>query len=76
MNLVANSNTGIFCTEDCGEAAGEAGTSRAFKSARDALAAGFRPCRKCTPLKTGLADPERIGIMGGSYGGYLAMKPI
>ena len=34
MNLVANSNTGIFCTEDCGEAAGEAGTSRPFKSAR------------------------------------------
>jgi AraC family transcriptional regulator of adaptative response/methylated-DNA-[protein]-cysteine methyltransferase len=57
LNLVANSNTGIFCMEDCGEAAGEAGTSRAFKSARDALAAGFRPCRKCTPLKTGLADP-------------------
>ncbi len=27
-------------------------------------------------VKTGLADPERIGIMGGSYGGYLAMKPI
>jgi AraC family transcriptional regulator of adaptative response/methylated-DNA-[protein]-cysteine methyltransferase len=57
LNLVANSNTGIFCTEECSEASTEAGISRDFGSARDALAAGFRPCKKCTPLKTGLADP-------------------
>jgi AraC family transcriptional regulator of adaptative response/methylated-DNA-[protein]-cysteine methyltransferase len=57
VDFVANITTGIFCTDDCSEASGEAGGSRAFASARDALAAGFRPCRTCTPLKTGLADP-------------------
>jgi len=57
LNLLANSNTGTFCTEDCSQAASESGGSRSFKSAREALAAGFRPCRHCTPLKTGLADP-------------------
>ncbi len=57
LKLVANINTGIFCTENCGSATREAGNPRAFESARDALAAGFRPCRKCSPLKTGVADP-------------------
>ena len=28
-----------------------------FASARDALSAGFRPCKHCTPLRTGTADP-------------------
>ena len=58
MNLVANTNTGIFCLPDCSKAPRKAVLSRAFDNARDALAAGFRPCRKCTPLKTGLADPD------------------
>ena len=57
MDFVANITTGIFCTEDCSEASGETENSRVFNSARDALAAGFRPCKVCTPLKTGLADP-------------------
>lgn len=57
MNLVANTNTGIFCLPDCSKAPRKASLSRAFDNARDALAAGFRPCRKCTPLKTGMADP-------------------
>jgi AraC family transcriptional regulator of adaptative response/methylated-DNA-[protein]-cysteine methyltransferase len=57
LNLVANTNTGIFCTEDCRKAPRKAKVSRTFDSARDALAAGFRPCKTCTPLKTGLADP-------------------
>jgi AraC family transcriptional regulator of adaptative response/methylated-DNA-[protein]-cysteine methyltransferase len=30
---------------------------REFERAREALAAGFRPCRSCTPLLTGVADP-------------------
>jgi AraC family transcriptional regulator of adaptative response/methylated-DNA-[protein]-cysteine methyltransferase len=57
LNLIANTNTGIFCTESCSEASPGTDANRAFTSARDALAAGFRPCRKCTPLKTGMADP-------------------
>ena len=57
MNFAANTSTGIFCTEDCNKASADDGSNRTFASARDALAAGFRPCRHCTPLKTGLADP-------------------
>jgi AraC family transcriptional regulator of adaptative response/methylated-DNA-[protein]-cysteine methyltransferase len=57
LNLVANTHTGIFCTEVCGSAERDIALSRSFDSAREALAAGFRPCKDCTPLKTGLADP-------------------
>jgi AraC family transcriptional regulator, regulatory protein of adaptative response / methylated-DNA-[protein]-cysteine methyltransferase len=57
LNLKANTNTGIFCQPECRKAPGEDELSRSFNSARDALAAGFRPCKVCAPLKTGLADP-------------------
>ena len=60
MTLIANTNTGIFCLPDCGNVSGGAGDSRAFETGRDALAAGFRPCKKCTPLKTGCTDPDWV----------------
>lgn len=57
MNQLADTNTGIFCQPGCGHAPRKARHRREFATARDALAAGFRPCRHCTPLKTGIADP-------------------
>lgn len=57
MNLIANTSNGVFCQPECRNAAREDELSRAFNTARDALAAGFRPCKDCAPLKTGLADP-------------------
>ena len=27
-------------------------------------------------VKSGIADPKRIGIMGGSYGGYMVMQGL
>ena len=58
MTLLANTSTGIFCQSDCGRAPRKAKHRREFANARDALAAGFRPCKTCTPLKTGVADPD------------------
>jgi AraC family transcriptional regulator of adaptative response/methylated-DNA-[protein]-cysteine methyltransferase len=55
--LTANSATGIFCRAAC--SASRSGNSKQiFESARDALAAGFRPCRKCKPLHLGASDPQ------------------
>lgn len=53
----ANVNTGTFCLPGCRKAPGKRAARRDFEHARDALAAGFRPCRTCTPLLTGIADP-------------------
>jgi len=57
LNFRANTSNGTFCLSDCKKASGKGPASRSFESARDALAAGFRPCKTCTPLLTGIADP-------------------
>lgn len=57
MNFAANKTRGTFCRPDCSTLPdGDRGHAQ-FEKARDALAAGFRPCKTCKPLKTGLADP-------------------
>jgi AraC family transcriptional regulator of adaptative response/methylated-DNA-[protein]-cysteine methyltransferase len=60
MSLGANKTTGTFCRPDCSEALPVERCSQVFETARDALAAGFRPCTECKPLTTRLADPEWI----------------
>ena len=57
MILQADIASGRFCLPDCERAPRPGPGTRPFESARDALAAGFRPCRRCTPLLTGIADP-------------------
>jgi AraC family transcriptional regulator of adaptative response/methylated-DNA-[protein]-cysteine methyltransferase len=57
LDLIANTRNGTFCQADCNKAAKGDKRQRRFETARDALAAGFRPCKHCTPLKTGIADP-------------------
>ena len=56
----ANKNNGTFCRPGCAASARYEPRSSFFETALDALAAGFRPCKTCNPLKTGLADPPWI----------------
>lgn len=58
MEFRANSRTGTFCLPDCDRAPADGPDLRRFDTARDALSAGFRPCRDCAPLLTGIADPS------------------
>jgi AraC family transcriptional regulator of adaptative response/methylated-DNA-[protein]-cysteine methyltransferase len=57
MRVLANRQNGTFCLLGCEKSPTEPADCQAFETAREALAAGFRPCRHCTPLKTGIADP-------------------
>ena len=57
MILRADIASGSFCLPDCDQAPKRGPGTRPFESAREALAAGFRPCRHCSPLLTGIADP-------------------
>ena len=57
MNLRASTSTGTFCLPECRKAPGRGAGTQTFENARNALAAGFRPCKTCTPLLTGIADP-------------------
>jgi AraC family transcriptional regulator of adaptative response/methylated-DNA-[protein]-cysteine methyltransferase len=57
MKFSANVSNGTFCLPGCAQACADDQRTQGYESAREALAAGFRPCRECTPLKTGIADP-------------------
>lgn len=54
--FVASAESGNFCTPECPRA--DSASGRVFDSAREALAAGFRPCRRCRPLLTSECDPH------------------
>lgn len=65
LHLVASTSTGIFCLPGCEESCARSDQDREFEIARDALAAGFRPCAKCKPLHTSVADPSWLeSLMG------------
>lgn len=56
----ANKSDGTFCRPGCSVVAQAGRRSLSFDTALEALAAGFRPCKSCQPLKTSLADPAWI----------------
>jgi len=60
VNFFANKRNGRFCRPDCSASPNADSKSLVFETTRDALAAGFRPCKKCQPLTMGLADPAWI----------------
>lgn len=50
--------TGIFCRPGCPARTPKREHVEFFPRAADALAAGYRPCRKCRPLEPEGTDPE------------------
>ncbi len=56
MTVSAVRTTGIFCRPSC-PASPKAENTRSLPGAREALFAGYRPCRRCRPM-TDAGDPE------------------
>ncbi len=56
--LTAVKTTGIFCLPSCTARTPNAANVAFYSNARDALAAGFRPCKRCKPLHNGVSDPD------------------
>jgi AraC family transcriptional regulator, regulatory protein of adaptative response / methylated-DNA-[protein]-cysteine methyltransferase len=52
--------TGIFCRPSCPAKTPLPRNRRYFSSARDAMQAGFRPCRRCRPLDAGGRVPAWV----------------
>lgn len=50
--------TGIFCRPTCPARKPRPGNLRFFATARDALEAGFRPCRRCRPVEPSDTPPD------------------
>src|SRR5690606_15572529 len=56
--LTAVKTSGIFCLPSCTARKPDASNIDFYSNARDALAAGFRPCTHCKPLQNGVGDPD------------------
>jgi len=51
-------STGIFCRIGCPARTPRENQLEFFATARDALFAGFRPCKRCTPIEVAGSPPE------------------
>ncbi len=56
--VAAIRTTGIFCRPTCTARKPRAGNVEYFAGARDALLAGYRPCKRCRPLAPRGAAPD------------------
>jgi AraC family transcriptional regulator, regulatory protein of adaptative response / methylated-DNA-[protein]-cysteine methyltransferase len=52
--------TGIFCLPSCPARRPNAENIEFFASAREALAAGYRPCKRCSPMRANGSPPEWV----------------
>ncbi len=58
--FVAVSSTGIFCRPSCPARRPLSRNTRFMATAKEALFAGFRPCKRCRPLHTDGQPPEWV----------------
>lgn len=58
--FIAVKSTGIFCRPSCPARTPLAKNIEYYASAREALFAGFRPCKRCRPLETNGEPPEWV----------------
>ena len=59
--FVAVRTTGIFCRPTCPARKPKVENVEYFASTRDALHAGYRPCKRCRPMDANGAPPQWIG---------------
>jgi AraC family transcriptional regulator of adaptative response/methylated-DNA-[protein]-cysteine methyltransferase len=59
--FLAVKTTGIFCRPSCPAKKPKPENVDYYPSAREALFAGFRPCRRCRPLDTDGRPPDWVG---------------
>ena len=61
--FLAVRSTGVFCRPSCPARKPLARNVSYYASAREALFAGFRPCRRCRPLSVDGAPPEWAALL-------------
>ena len=53
-------STGVFCRPSCGARKPQPRNVEYFPSPREALYAGYRPCKRCRPLAAAGEPPRRV----------------
>ncbi len=61
--VYAVTTTGIYCRAGCASRQPNRANVRFFDAAPLAEAAGFRPCKRCTPQAAGAPDPQREAVL-------------
>jgi len=61
--FLAVKTTGIFCRPSCPARKPRPENVDYYASAREALFAGFRPCKRCRPLESDGKPPEWVGAL-------------
>src|SRR5216684_1364225 len=64
--FVAIRTTGIFCRPSCPSRPALPKNREFFASAKEALFAGYRPCKRCRPLETDGRPPEWVARLLGA----------
>jgi AraC family transcriptional regulator of adaptative response/methylated-DNA-[protein]-cysteine methyltransferase len=59
--FVAVRTTGIFCRPSCPSRKPRPENRRFYPTAREAIFAGYRPCKRCRPLETNGRPPDWVG---------------
>lgn len=59
--FLAVRTTGVFCRPSCPARKPFSSNVEYFPSAREAVFAGYRPCKRCRPLETSGTPPEWVG---------------
>lgn len=57
-------STMVFCRPSCGARKPRPANVEFYPTAREALFAGFRPCRRCRPMEIGDADRAPVWLAG------------
>ncbi|MBI5364751.1 MAG: methylated-DNA--[protein]-cysteine S-methyltransferase [Planctomycetes bacterium] len=58
--VAAIRSTGIFCRPGCGAKKPKRASCEFFGGAREALSAGYRPCKRCRPMDPGEKPPAWV----------------
>jgi AraC family transcriptional regulator of adaptative response/methylated-DNA-[protein]-cysteine methyltransferase len=59
--FVAVRTTGVFCRPSCSARKPLPGNCEYYRSVRESLFAGYRPCKRCRPLETSGRPPGWVG---------------
>lgn len=63
--LFAVTTTGVFCHPSCAARRAKRENVRFFESVGEAIAAGFRPCKRCRPMGAGV-EAEQARLVAGA----------
>jgi AraC family transcriptional regulator, regulatory protein of adaptative response / methylated-DNA-[protein]-cysteine methyltransferase len=61
--FLAVRTTGVFCCPSCPARKPLSSNVEYYASPREAVFAGYRPCKRCRPMETNGKPPQWVGVL-------------